>query len=998
MNELPEGYERLEDRALGARGLPVRHVADDEARLWFGGGPPGASGIASVRALRWARVGHPVLVPIVDYGGGRSEVPWYATPMVEEAGALALHEVIAAMQGLCALHGAGIRHGDLRHGLVRLDGQVALLPPWPDEPGVDDRDAMAEHLWAAVADGVPDKQARSLTLRVAAPRCVAGAIAMLWQGRGLLVDALLALVEGGELGSPGEELPLTPLAPAVALPADEAPLAPPSPLPTLPSLRARREVAVVAEVVRTRLWSVVRDVASTGRPRILVLEGRRAHLAGVTAWLRQTLAKEALAESLALRGGRSVDLARALHPGGDTVEAFEAAWRRAAPEATDEEVVRARRWCGPLAEGERRASAAVGRRELQRRIDGGCARGLFLLTIDEVGLDGLALAADLVRGDRPVVVVATVEADALAANDALTAGIEALRAPRVQVDGADHDALEAWVAATELAADAAAVARDSGGEPRRLRAWLQHGADSGRPAVACEPSDVMESLTHVVGEARRVRDALHLAALSELPVAVADGFLGPAQGLWGITALAERIGGVVLVEPAIAADARRRADHAYLQRRLSRAWARSSDVEAPLRAAEHAREAGDLPFARSSWERGALEAEAARDGAALLAACDGIAEHLEEASDGPLWAERRAVALGWLGRDAQGAWEQALAQADTAAAMARARVGLARARQAAGADGVYDALEAAARAASEASERHAEAMALLGQGLLLAVEHPGAAQQKFHRALHRLGSDAAPWRVATVLEAQAREQARVGSMNQAAELYGDAEEAWLEADDGEAAARCALGQAMACIERERLEDAMAAADRGQAVARAWLDPRGVVRAVGVRARIERQAGSGAAVSLYDRAVRDAGDLGLHDVVVEAHLGLSMLALAQGDQHAAYEATSAAAAALEALPGHPLWARYRLAVAAQLAKRGDHTQCWQWLWSAKELGLEVAHRDVASLAHDICEMAKEEGWGNVIRVAGDIAVQQLQRLGNKGDADRLRSDITGFINQ
>ena len=190
---------------------------------------------------------------------------------------------------------------------------------------------------------------------------------------------------------------------------------------------------------------------------------------------------------------------------------------------------------------------------------------------------------------------------------------------------------------------------------------------------------------------------------------------------------------------------------------------------------------------------------------------------------------------------------------------------------------------------------------------------------------------------------------------------------------------------------------MGLAEQAQVEARAWLDPRGAVRAAALRARVERHAGSlAAAASRYDRVVREAQELGEHEVVVDAEIGRSLIALAHGDQHRAYECTTAAAVALETLPGHPLWARYRLAVSAQLAKRGDHMQTWQWLWSANELGLTDADRDVNELANQICNVAKLEGWGNVIRVSAAIAVEQLRRLGDEGEAERLRSDITGFI--
>lgn len=993
--ELPAGYTPMDDPGAVPLGLPVRDPSG-EPRLLFQGAPAAAMGMASVRALQWSRVGHPALVPVVAHGLS-GDTSWYTTPYVEALDAPTLDEVVVLLQGLCALQGAGLRHGDVRRASVRHDGGVGLLPPWPDAMALEgaDRRAIAEALWRAVAEGEPALDGPSLVLRVEAPTCVAGTIAMLARAEGLAVDALLALVEAGATSPAGTRLPLTPIAPAMALPAPEPPEAPAAPASGDPRLRAREEVPLVDPEVRRALWAVVREVASSGRPQGVVLRGRPSTLVGITDWLRATLAREALAESLSLRGGRPVDLARALHPGGAaTVAAFDAAWKRTHPDASDEEVRGARRWCGPLAADEVRAPHAVGRRLLQAHIDRGCARGLFALTLDEVTDEGVALAGDLLRGDRPVVVV-------LALDEASPIDASGLDARVVEVSGLDTGAAEVWLKGLGLEGDIAARVQEADGDAHRLRAWAQHATDGGRPLAAADASDVMESLTRVVGAERRVRDALHLASLAALPVPVAHGFLGPVEGLWDATALAGARGGVVRVDPALAADARRRADVRYLHRRLSRAWGRSALPGAAERAGAHALEANDGAFARERFLEAGTEAAAARDGATLLRLAEAVDGVLESVDDRLRWARWRAEALEWTEADAGEAWEAVLDLAKKAgpgAAVARAQVGRARALAAHGDAGAYDALQTALDAARDEGDVVAEALCLYGQGELLVAKKRTAFQQKFDQAIHRLGQVEAPWLTARVLDAQADIGARTGSLQLACELYTEAEEAWLESDEGPSAVRSCIGRARALVHMDKLDDALHTADRAQALARAWLDPEGVVLAVLMRAEVQRHAGGATAGSLYERAGRDAAALGLASVRVEAWLGQSLLAMARGDAHAAYEATSAASKVLDGLPGHPLWARYRLTVATQLAQRSDHMQTWQWLYSANEIGLEDAHRDVAAMATSLSEVGRTEGWGNVVRLAGDIAVRQLKRLGNEGDADRLRSDITGFIRQ
>jgi hypothetical protein len=88
----------------------------------------------------------------------------------------------------------------------------------------------------------------------------------------------------------------------------------------------------------------------------------------------------------------------------------------------------------------------------------------------------------------------------------------------------------------------------------------------------------------------------------------------------------------------------------------------------------------------------------------------------------------------------------------------------------------------------------------------------------------------------------------------------------------------------------------------------------------------------------------------------------------------------AALHLNKVPGHWLWAPYRLVVAALLALRHDEDQTYRWLWSASELGLgDTVDHDIASFLTIICRVAHEQRWINVMKVAGKLAVSQWERL-------------------
>jgi len=991
-----------------ALGRAVTH--DEGPRRLFASSGLREGPSAAVVARCWARCAHPALVPVVDLGHGR-DGSWFATPGVGPAGELTLEELAEVLEAVGLLHADDRHHGRIGASLVRTEEGLRLLPPW-GPTGESDHRALARLVARAVAGAEASDRlgaVDSVTLTVAAPQVVGEAIAALWEGRCLVVDALVAMRECTDEAEAGTEVALTPLRPGVCI-------VPPDPPPDIvarpagpATLRARGVLlAPRDEAAVQALWGSIREVSTSGRPRGVVVRGAESALDGLSAWLQRTLLSWGLARTIDLGRGDDEALVAALHPGGDRAEEVQGRWLDAAGRSLAEsraDAQRIRRWCGPVASDEQRASAAVGRWELQRRIDEASGRGLFVVILSEPNPAGMRLARDLARGDGPVLVVLILpDRPEHGSDERLQAQLSELAWAGVEV-AAPPTALGDWVGDDEVLGSIAEV--EDARSPREQLRWLEAHLDGGseRPVSA---SDALDALAVASGHRHRVRDALHLASLSPrpAPAAVLDGFLGPVGGLWDTTRLARRDGSRVWVEPELAAEARARSDARYLHRRLARAWGRSTRAGHAQHAAAHSLEAGETADARAWLEAAGTEAWSARAPARLDTVAD-LWGRLGSPADAWQQALAEARAAQLRGTESAEHWQAVAEAADgqEEAGAARAEAALGQARIACAAidtdastDTDADALlQAAIDLAAEGG-----CIGLEGEGLALSAARADRGEgdealSLFAKALHRLERGGRRWLAARTLVVQAEGRARRGQLAEARELYEDAAEAYLEVDDGPAAVQARLGAATCYLQVDELDDALAIANQAQVDARAWLDPEGMVRAAAVRARVERHAGSvDAAAARYDRVVRDASELGLDDVLVEAELGRSLMALARGDQHRAYECTTAAATALEALPGHPLWARYRLAVAGQLAKRGDHMQTWQWLWSAKELGLDDADRDVAELANQILAVARLEGWGNVIRVSAAVAVEQLRRLGAEGEADRLKTDITGFI--
>ncbi len=219
------------------------------------------------------------------------------------------------------------------------------------------------------------------------------------------------------------------------------------------SLFGLREIPLVGRKAhRQAIWDVARRVVTQSQPGVVVIVGKSG------------TGKTRLVESIALPLDETgfMEVVRLLYhwpPGIDdgyrnavreilapwqddrkSLEARLARWlsrdRQMPPESVTVEASVLARWCGHLEHDEVAVNSAVGLAYLYRHLDARSWRGGSCLVLDDVHRsaeegDGLAIAQALLDrtvGLRPVLVLATVAAEALATDEKLQERLEHLRA------------------------------------------------------------------------------------------------------------------------------------------------------------------------------------------------------------------------------------------------------------------------------------------------------------------------------------------------------------------------------------------------------------------------------------------------------------------------------------------------------------------------------------------------------------------------------------------
>ncbi|MEZ4238686.1 MAG: protein kinase [Myxococcota bacterium] len=518
---------------------------------------------------------------------------------------------------------------------------------------------------------------------------------------------------------------------------------------------------------------------------------------------------------------------------------------------------------------------------------------------------------------------------------------------------------------------------------------------------------------------KRFVDLVHLTALAGCtPPAMYEAFAGTglasalSTGLW-----TERADGFVIIEGAVArvaaADASARPDHVDLHRRLGRAFGRTANdvggISGALEAGIHAVAGGDAAFG-VPWLLRAAERAAATGRVEDLLRASRLA--LRATEEDPTLASFRPSALLWLARahDARGAWSEAgehyrraaaaLVEAGELVPALDAVLGLGwtrlRDHDPEDADGRFS--EVLAHATKHGLHAH-EARAIGGRAAVaLRQRQLEDADLRFARALARSTELDDARGIGDGLCGQGRVARDFGRFDEAEALYHGAVDAYRRGRDpiGEVRARLLLAEnrwqrspddlayrmCVWCAER--------AGDFGAVALE--IDARLAI------ADVSRLRGDyGRALRTYEACAAWADRTDAIDAGIGSSLGLARLALVQGAVNAAYDHTRRAADWLGREPGHPQWGAYRLVVAALVARRGDHTQTWQWLWSAQEVGvIGTVDRDTATCLTIITDAAASSGWANVLRLAGKHGAELLERLSDEAGAIRVKQQMASAL--
>ena len=338
----------------------------------------------------------------------------------------------------------------------------------------------------------------------------------------------------------------------------------PPPTPTVAPTRsslalfALREPPLTGrgELVAT-LWGLAREVVRTGQPQVALLVG--ASGSGKTralASVARALDERGHMEHVTLRyhlpagphDGYRGAVRELLAPWGEGRPALEDRLRRwlardwqQTPAVVAAEAGRLSRWCGVMHPGEAPAHTAIGLTWLYRYLDARAWRGGAVVVLEDAHYalaagDGLAMCEALLSrtvGERPVLALASISSEALAANPALAAQVSALEdwgAVRVDVPPlSDADIARMFTEAFQIEPDLARrMAPACQGSPafatlmlrdQAARGMLVHD-DRGRFALHPEVrlSDAVPSSFEALAM-RRVRSAV---ASSEDPAAAAE--------------------------------------------------------------------------------------------------------------------------------------------------------------------------------------------------------------------------------------------------------------------------------------------------------------------------------------------------------------------------------------------------------------------------------------------------------------------------------------------
>lgn len=838
------------------------------------------------------------------------------------------------------------------------------------------------------------------------------------------------------IGPPSAEVPRWNREPPGPLPADPPPVAPwlqPGQSPRLCTLREPPPAGREGE--RAAIWAAAREVLTSGGPQVVLLVGSAA------------CGKAAVASSVARQldaGGHmeTFTLHYSAHPVSDdgyrgAVQEILAPWNDTPAEAErrisrwlarDQQTLpltvssEARalcRWCGFQGADQPPANAGLGLAYLYRHLDARSWRGGAMLVLENAHLstqpgDGLAICRALLSrtvGERPVLVVATLEAAVLEADPELAATVtvlEELGARRVEVPRLSGDRLQRFLTAglcldPELAQD---LHGRCGGSPvfasLLVRDWstrgLLHWTDDGVLALpeGADPDVLVPSrIEQLCGRrvdgalaastsAVRCAEALSAAALDggRPPTAVARQVDLDGLDTLLLTGLVRSRGARLEFEhPVVLEEVLRRAeaqpDRQLIHQRLAQAWedlGQSSGVDVDLDHGSHRLNAGEprrgiAPLLRASRS-------------ALLSGRPGIA--------------RRAAELAL---QASAAAELRMAQVEARQRLAEALLELDLPQEAAELlDPHRQRLQMDRRSQARESLLRARAAIALGQtteGLRLLEEsergyestrdQPGLVETAHGKAIvfRTLGK---PVRAAecfarmlelerglnTRLELLAH-AGRIEARLAAGQLRGLERAARrlrnLAQDSGDTRniAQAHYTTGVVSLRLRRLDTAERHFRTALALATIQGDDRLEVSCENALGEVFRYSGDAdAAQAAYRHAARVARRNGWDLVAAVSHMNLALLVLSS-DPPRARALVQDAQACLSDHGTHWAWVFVGVLEALWAAEAGDFASCSRWLQRAESCGLgRLSSPDLWLPLERLASAAAARGWGELAR--------------------------------
>jgi tetratricopeptide (TPR) repeat protein len=801
------------------------------------------------------------------------------------------------------------------------------------------------------------------------------------------------------------------------------------------------------EGLRWLIWQKAHEVVQTGEPQVVLLTG--------ASGTGKTRIAEQVARMLEAEGHMEAIYLRYHLPAGPddgyrgAVQELLAPWnenradlqqrlkrwlsrdQQRTPEQVDTEASVLARWCGYLEENENPVNAAVGLAYLYRYLDARAWRGGAIMVMEDTHLakedgDGLNICTALLDrsvGERPILAIATLSAEAIHKDPALQAKVAALEARgalRLSVPRMSPQEMESFLS-KRMSIDASlasSIVDFCEGAPAQallllrdwaIRGYLAQGKDrmfSLGPSVILAdimPEDVdtlyqrrIQGAVQSTEDPDAAFEALAATALAgqEPPMSVVHE-INP-EGLDSLLAtgiIRQRGWRLTFEHGRIQAAARQialgRPDVAELHRRLADAWASlgsrtGADVDLPmgihrlhsgspntavvplLRAARRALDEGRTPLALDAARLGMAAAD--RTGA-LSARAEARLRLAEAYLDMDLPEDSRRVLeqiqdIGHLDRRTN-AWIWVyLARVEVA------RGALSSARQ-------Y--LESAQAAFDATRDREGLIYSNHGLGTVCRLEGtPSQAANHYGRMLRMSVSDPR----AEVMALRGLVEARVvgGRLEGVDELVHRLQQAARTSGDTRNIAQATYCAGLVHLARQNLGQAERHFHTARALSATIGDDHLQLLSEKNLGEVFRHRGDiRNAERFYEMVVRFATDRKWAGSAAVAHLNLALVHMERNAPRMARIAIEQAEAQLQERPRHWAWMFIGLMRAMWAAQEGDERTCRAWWAVANERGLgRILSPDLLVPLRMLVGAAQHQGWDDIAKRGGGY-LKQLSAL-------------------